>query len=114
MSAPACSGILEALSEADFLREAELAALKAPLRLVWGARDRLLPEGTLDFFRRGPPRAGGGALGKAGGPPPPPAPPAPAPRPPPPPPGGPAGPKTGRGRPPPSCLPPGETSARDW
>jgi len=57
MSAPACSGILEALSEADFLSEAELAALKAPLRLVWGARDRLLPEGTLDFFRRALPRA---------------------------------------------------------
>ena len=57
MSAPAYSGILEALSEPDFLSEAELAALKAPLRLVWGACDRLLPEGTLDFFRRALPRA---------------------------------------------------------
>jgi pimeloyl-ACP methyl ester carboxylesterase len=57
MSAPACSGILEALSEPDFLREAELATLKAPLRLVWGTCDRLLPEGTLDFFRRALPRA---------------------------------------------------------
>jgi len=54
---PAYSGILEALSEPDFLSEAELAALKAPLRLVWGACDRLLPEGTLDFFRRALPRA---------------------------------------------------------
>ena len=24
---------------------------------MWGARDRLLPEGTLDFFRRALPRA---------------------------------------------------------
>jgi pimeloyl-ACP methyl ester carboxylesterase len=57
MSAPACDGILDALAEPDFLREAELAGLNAPVRLVWGARDRLLPEGTLDFFRRALPRA---------------------------------------------------------
>lgn len=57
MWAEASQGILAALAEADFLREAELASLKAPLRLVWGARDRLLPEGTLDFFRRALPHA---------------------------------------------------------
>jgi pimeloyl-ACP methyl ester carboxylesterase len=66
MSTPACRGILEALSEPDFLREAELAALRAPLRLVWGARDRLLPEGTLDFFRRALPRADVVVLENAG------------------------------------------------
>jgi len=57
MSAPACAGILDALREPDFFRETDLAAIEAPLRLVWGARDRLLPEGTLDFFRRALPRA---------------------------------------------------------
>jgi pimeloyl-ACP methyl ester carboxylesterase len=57
MSSDASQGILDALSEADFLREAELATLTAPLRLIWGARDRLLPEGTLEFFRRALPRA---------------------------------------------------------
>jgi pyruvate dehydrogenase E2 component (dihydrolipoamide acetyltransferase) len=57
MSAEACSGILDALSEPDFLRDSELAMLNAPLRLLWGAHDRLLPAGTLDFFRRALPRA---------------------------------------------------------
>jgi len=57
MSAEACRGILDALSEPDFLRDSELATLKAPLRLLWGAHDRLLPEGSLDFFRRALPRA---------------------------------------------------------
>jgi pimeloyl-ACP methyl ester carboxylesterase len=58
MSAEACQGTLDALGEKDFLREAELSSLQAPLRLVWGAKDRLLPEGTLEFFRRALPRAG--------------------------------------------------------
>ena len=53
----AAQGILGAVSEADFLREAELATLQPPLRLIWGARDRLLPEGTLAFFRRALPQA---------------------------------------------------------
>jgi pimeloyl-ACP methyl ester carboxylesterase len=57
MSAPACQGILDAVSEADFLRETELVAVRTPLRLIWGAHDRLLPEGTLEFFRRALPRA---------------------------------------------------------
>ena len=57
MSAPACSGILDALAEEDFLREVELSPLLTPLRIVWGDRDRLLPEGTLGFFRRALPRA---------------------------------------------------------
>ena len=57
MSAEACGGILDALSEPDFLREAELAGLEVPTRLVWGTDDRLLPEGTLAFFRRALPRA---------------------------------------------------------
>ena len=44
-------GILDAVAESDFIREAELASLGAPLRVIWGESDRLLPEGTLDFFR---------------------------------------------------------------
>jgi len=55
MSAPACQGILDSLSESDFLREVD--AVRTPLRLIWGARDRLLPDGTLEFFRRALPRA---------------------------------------------------------
>ncbi len=50
-------GILDAVTEQDFVNEAELAALRLPVRLIWGARDRLLPAGTLDFFRRGIPHA---------------------------------------------------------
>lgn len=66
MAAPACRGILDALAEHDFLREAELSALPVPLRLVWGEHDRLLPEGTLDFFRRALPRAELVVLERAG------------------------------------------------
>lgn len=57
MQAEASQGILDALCEEDFLREAELASLTAPLRLLWGKSDRLLPRGTLEFFRRALPRA---------------------------------------------------------
>lgn len=66
MSAESCQGPLNALHQADFLREEELASLRAPLRLVWGAQDRLLPEGTLDFFRRALPRAELVVLDRAG------------------------------------------------
>ena len=57
MWAESSQGILDAVGESDFLREAELASLETPLRLIWGERDRLLPEGTLEFFRRALPRA---------------------------------------------------------
>ena len=57
MWADASQGILDAIAEEDFLREADLASLQVPLKLVWGARDRLLPEGTLQFFRAALPRA---------------------------------------------------------
>jgi pimeloyl-ACP methyl ester carboxylesterase len=50
-------GFLDAVREPDFLREEELASLHVPLRLVWGERDRLLPEGALPFFRRALPQA---------------------------------------------------------
>ena len=57
MSAECCQGILDGLEESDFLRAADLASIASPLRLIWGAQDRLLPEGTLDFFRAALPRA---------------------------------------------------------
>lgn len=58
MWAEPAQGILDGIAEDDFLLEAQLAALRMPLRLIWGARDRLLPEGTLAFFRRTLPQAG--------------------------------------------------------
>jgi pimeloyl-ACP methyl ester carboxylesterase len=57
MAAEPCQGILDALAEEDFLEERELSKLHVPVRLVRGAHDRLLPEGTFDFFRRALPRA---------------------------------------------------------
>ena len=57
MWAESAQGILGGIDEDDFLVEAQLTALRLPLRLIWGARDRLLPEGTLSFFRRALPRA---------------------------------------------------------
>ena len=57
MWAESAQGILGAVTEPDFVQQAELAALRVPVRLIWGARDRLLPAGTLDYFRRGLPGA---------------------------------------------------------
>ncbi len=62
----AAQGLLGAISEEDFLLEAQLSGLRVPLRLVWGARDRLLPEGTLAFFQRALPNAEVILLDKAG------------------------------------------------
>jgi pimeloyl-ACP methyl ester carboxylesterase len=66
MWAEASQGILDAVAEEDFLTAAELAPLTVPLRLIWGERDRLLPKGTLDFFRRALPGAEITLLEKAG------------------------------------------------
>ena len=57
MWAEGARGVLDALSEEDFLREPDLLSLQLPLRLIWGLDDRLLPPGTLEFFRRSLPRA---------------------------------------------------------
>src|SRR4051812_16923644 len=66
MWAEPAQGILDALVEEDFLREAELAAVRVPLRLIWGAHDRLLPPGSLEFFRAALPEAELVVLEKAG------------------------------------------------
>ncbi len=52
MRAPAIAGFLRGVDGPDFLRAEELRALRLPVRLIWGESDRLLPEGTLDFFRQ--------------------------------------------------------------
>ena len=52
MRAESTRGFLGGLAAGDFLAPEELAALRLPLRLVWGESDRLLPAGTLEFFRR--------------------------------------------------------------
>jgi pimeloyl-ACP methyl ester carboxylesterase len=52
MGAPAIAGFLRGLEGPDFLRAEELRALRLPVRLIWGESDRLLPAGTLDFFRQ--------------------------------------------------------------
>ncbi len=57
MSAPTTRAFLAAVAPEDFLRDAELASLRMPVRIVWGQRDRLLPAGTLPFFRAHLPRA---------------------------------------------------------
>jgi pimeloyl-ACP methyl ester carboxylesterase len=57
LSSPATRSFLAAVAKEDFLRDAELASLKMPVRIVWGERDRLLPAGTLPFFRAHLPQA---------------------------------------------------------
>ena len=66
MQADSTRGFLAGLGEPDFLRPEELSSLRLPLRLGWGERDRLLPRGTLDFFRRHLPAHDFVPLGRAG------------------------------------------------
>ncbi len=44
-------GLLETLSQEESLTATELAQLKAPVLLLWGQSERLLPSESLDFFR---------------------------------------------------------------
>jgi pimeloyl-ACP methyl ester carboxylesterase len=57
MASPATRAFLAAVSREDFLRDAELASLRMPVRIIWGEHDRLLPSGSLPFFRAQLPRA---------------------------------------------------------
>lgn len=36
----------------DFFTEEELAGLAAPVTLLWGRSDRILPRSILEFYRR--------------------------------------------------------------
>ncbi len=49
--------LLSGLKPTDLLRPEELATLKVPTLLTWGAEDRILPRSSLDFFRRHLPAA---------------------------------------------------------
>jgi pimeloyl-ACP methyl ester carboxylesterase len=66
MSSPATRAFLAAVVREDFLADAELASLRMPVRIVWGERDRLLPIGTLPFFRAHLPRAAIALLPRSG------------------------------------------------
>jgi pimeloyl-ACP methyl ester carboxylesterase len=66
MQAECAQGILEAVRDEDFLRAEELRTLETPVDLIWAERDRLLPEGTFEFFRRALPRARAISLPRAG------------------------------------------------
>jgi pimeloyl-ACP methyl ester carboxylesterase len=57
---------LAAVVKEDFLRDAEMASLRMPVRIIWGERDRLLPAATLPFFRSHLPEAELVLLPKAG------------------------------------------------
>jgi pimeloyl-ACP methyl ester carboxylesterase len=66
MKSPATRGFFAAVSREDFLRDAELASLRMPVRIIWGEHDRLLPAGSLPFFRAQLPRAEIVVLRRAG------------------------------------------------
>jgi len=66
MASPAARGFLQSIEPADFLGAAELQSLRLPARLVWGRADRLLPEGSLEFFREHLPGAQLVLLDRAG------------------------------------------------
>src|SRR5207253_3786098 len=66
MSSPATRSFLAAVAKEDFLRDAELAAIALPVRIIWGERDRLLPAATLPFFRAHLPAAEVVVLARAG------------------------------------------------
>jgi len=66
MWAECSQGILDAVEQTDFLSRPELAELRSPVKLVWGMSDHMLPDGTLDFFRKALPRAEVVLLEKSG------------------------------------------------
>jgi len=50
-SHPNMRSLLASVSSDDLLRPEELSALVAPVLLLWGAVERILPRAHLDFFR---------------------------------------------------------------
>lgn len=56
MSDPALRATIGRFRPDDMLRAGELASIRAPTLLVWGAEERLLPESVLDFYQRHLPR----------------------------------------------------------
>jgi len=56
MSNPALRATIDRFGPEDMLRPGELASIRAPTLLVWGAEERLLPESSLEFYQRHLPR----------------------------------------------------------
>lgn len=52
LSSPALRALLASPPSSADVSPSELATIAAPLLLLWGARDRLLPRGQLEYFRR--------------------------------------------------------------
>jgi pimeloyl-ACP methyl ester carboxylesterase len=52
LSRPAVRGILESAADEHLPSPAQLAALSMPILLLWGQRERILPESHLAYFTR--------------------------------------------------------------
>jgi pimeloyl-ACP methyl ester carboxylesterase len=52
MRGPSVSQLMTSLRAEDFLSEEEMSLVRCPAVLVWGERDRLLPEGCRTFYLR--------------------------------------------------------------
>jgi pimeloyl-ACP methyl ester carboxylesterase len=50
MRSPSVADVVQSLRPEDFLTEAELEKVKCPSVLVWGERDRFIPEGCKSFY----------------------------------------------------------------
>ncbi len=50
MKRPSVAQLMRSLKSADFLSEAELARVKTPAVLVWGEKDRFIPDGCRAFY----------------------------------------------------------------
>ena len=50
MRAPAVSHLLQNIQAEDFLSEEEMEQVRCPAVLVWGERDRLIPDGCRAFY----------------------------------------------------------------
>jgi pimeloyl-ACP methyl ester carboxylesterase len=49
---PVMQSLLASLRTEDLFQPGELASLRLPIRLVWGACDRVLPKASREFFRK--------------------------------------------------------------
>ena len=49
---PVLHGLLEGVGEGDWIRPDEIRSFPAPLRVLWGRYDRILPRSSLAFWRQ--------------------------------------------------------------
>jgi pimeloyl-ACP methyl ester carboxylesterase len=52
MKGPSVAQLMSSLKAEDFLSEAEVERVRSPAVLVWGEKDRLIPEGCKSFYLR--------------------------------------------------------------